>query len=502
MARWFVDRSPQRGIPSVRLRSLLPDARFLGCDDLLACGCSSEVRRLEPGDVFVATGDSSHADIVRAIERGAAAVLLESPLDLAGRPQVIVRNARRALGQICHALAGNPAEQLSLVAITGVSGKTAIAHYLRAIEEAAGGRAGYVGSDGWSNGSMTYPAGASAPSAESLAQMLSSMLECGCRSGVIAAPAEDWNSRRLEGVSFDAAVIADGGLAMPGCQDQNRAEMRQGHARPFHQLAPGGVAVVHADDPEAELMGGVNLDSQRVTFALGRSDDVDVCGRVDRLDASGTRLALIGFEREASVHLPVVGTRRALHAVAAAAVARSLGFRLDLVVAGLESVSRIPGRFERIAIGQPFELRVERTRAAVSLAEALVTLREVSRGKVHCVLDISGNGSHDAHLARVAEELADSVVITIDPTTAADPDQALDRAVNSLARPGRVRLDTDRQSAIEAALAIAQAGDGVLLAGGPARSELVAGRSVQSDNGSIALRWLHRNVAGRVRRSA
>ncbi len=99
MARWFKDRSAHRGIPSVSLRRLLPDAWFPGCDDLLVSGCSSDARRLEPGEVFVAVQSDDHDghdDVELALERGAAAVVVQRPSPEAGRLQVVVSDTQRA----------------------------------------------------------------------------------------------------------------------------------------------------------------------------------------------------------------------------------------------------------------------------------------------------------------------------------------------------------------------------------------------------------------------
>src|SRR5262249_13105746 len=93
MARWFVDRSPHRGIPSVSLRRLLPEARFVGCRDWEVSGCSADSRRLDPGQVFVAVGGpdgGGPASIRMALDRGAAGVVVERPYPEAGRLQVIV----------------------------------------------------------------------------------------------------------------------------------------------------------------------------------------------------------------------------------------------------------------------------------------------------------------------------------------------------------------------------------------------------------------------------
>jgi UDP-N-acetylmuramoyl-L-alanyl-D-glutamate--2,6-diaminopimelate ligase len=500
MARWFVDRSAQRGIPSVHLRNLLPDATFIGCHDLPVCGCSSEVRWLEPGQVFISMGTGDRDDVRRAIEKGAAAVVLETPSPEAGRPQVVVPNARRALGKLCQALAGDPSEQLSLVAVTGASGKTAICHYLRAIEEAAGGRCGFVGSDGWSDGVTSHPAGASAPKAEALARMLTAMLETRCRSGVVAAPAEDWDADRLEGITFDAAVIADAGPS--GTSSNASNPTRRGHARAFRRIVPGGVAVVHADDPEADLMGAVNLDASRVSFALGRSDDVDVSGWIERLDPSGTVMRLQGFEREQLVHLRLIGSRHALHALAAASVARALGFRLDTVVAGLEAVERIPGRLDRVILGQPFEVRVDRARTPGALEYALIAMREVSRGKVHCLLGASGDTARDAAVARVVEERADTIVASLDRPTIFDHDRVLDGLLASFRKPGRVRVEPDRRRAIEAILDVALPGDAVLLAGDSPFVDTIADRLIPRDDRELAAQWARANGQRPGRKSA
>ena len=96
MARWFVDRLPQRGIPSVSLRRLLPEARFVGCHDWEVSGCTADSRRLDPGQVFVAVRGSrhdGHAFVAQALERGAAGVVVERLCPEAGRLQVLVPEA-------------------------------------------------------------------------------------------------------------------------------------------------------------------------------------------------------------------------------------------------------------------------------------------------------------------------------------------------------------------------------------------------------------------------
>src|SRR5436305_7512439 len=121
MARWFVDRLPQRGIPSVSLRRLLPEARFVGCHDFFVSGCTADSRRLDPGQVFVAVRGprhDGHAFVTQAMERGAAGVVVERTVPEAGRLQVVVPDSRAAHARLCQALAGDPTESMLTLGVT------------------------------------------------------------------------------------------------------------------------------------------------------------------------------------------------------------------------------------------------------------------------------------------------------------------------------------------------------------------------------------------------
>jgi len=152
MARWFVDRLPQRGIPSVSLRRLFPEATFVGCADWEVTGCSNDHRRLEPGQVFVAIrepqpGYDGHVFVREALDRGAAGVVVERPCPEAGRLQVVVPDALAAYARICHALAGDPSRQLRILGVAGSFGRTITALMIHAILKTAGKRAGCISAE-------------------------------------------------------------------------------------------------------------------------------------------------------------------------------------------------------------------------------------------------------------------------------------------------------------------------------------------------------------------
>jgi UDP-N-acetylmuramoyl-L-alanyl-D-glutamate--2,6-diaminopimelate ligase len=532
MARWFVDRLPQRGLPSVSLRRLLPEAQFAGCADWNIFGCTDDHRRLEPGQVFVAArearpGYDGHRFVREALERGAAGVVVERPCPEAGRLQVIVPNAIAAHARICQALAGDPSHQLVTVGVTGSFGKTITALMVRSIIDAAGDRCGLVGSLGFCDGSTTrepgagfHPApmrngtgagesssikgrnardhepGAFVPGAAGLAGLLSEMIERRCKGGVLEVASEALAHHSFEGVAFHAAVVTD--VAAPvGFPPEVLLQKRRAKAKLFRQVVPGGVAVVNADDPNAEILGGVNLDACRVAFALepaavGRGS-VDVRARLERIDGSGTHLLLHGFNRELAVHLPLVGTRVATCALAAAALAWAMEIDGADVVAGLESVQTVAGHLEAVGEGQDFDVRIDAAQTPEDAVEALAALRAIAAGRVHLVLSAEGcgNRAERRRLAEIAENGADRVILTLSNPRTEDHNQILDDLLAGFQRPGKVRIEPDRRIAIETALAHARCGDVVLIAGkGRHTYQIFADSVIPFDDHAVARQWL------------
>lgn len=511
MARWFVDRSPQRGIPSVSLRRLLPDARFLGCDDLLATGCASDSRRLDPGQVFVAVRGpkrDGHDEISAALDRGAVAVVVEEARPEAGSPQVVVPDTRTAFARICQALAGDPSRQLKTIGVAGRSGKTATCLFLRAILEAAGQRYGTIGPYEWSDGLESRP-GPASPGAEESAKMLSNMVENRCRGGLIEVDDDALARRAFDGVRFDAAIVT--GLSNPlGDSPEARQALRARTARLFRGLDPAGLAIVNGDDDDAELMGAVNLDARRISFGLvdprrpqasrDRKEPLDVAARIETIDSSGTTVRLFGFDREAVVRLRPVGSRAVAFATAAAAFAWAGDLRTEAVIAGLESVATIPGRLEPVDEGQNFLVLADRCRSGSRLRESLASLRELNPSRLICVFGGEGHRERAERfeLAEAAELGADQIILTADNPRGEDPNEIIDELLAGLQRPGRALIEADRARAIETALALALPGDAVLIArNGRSGYQIHADHATSFDDRAVAAAALRRGATRR-----
>ncbi len=517
MARWFLDRSHKSGVPSISLRRLLPDAQFVGCADGQVSGCSSDPKTLDPGQWFVAVrgdesdggGDDGHLMVARALERGAAGVVVERPCPEAGRLQVVVGDTRSAHARISHALAGDPGETLPIVGVTGSTGKSAVGSFLRAILRAEGRVVGSVGASSWFDGDSIRALGPKTLDGSALATILANMIGQRCDSAILEVDHRSIDRRGVDGIPLAAAVVANLG------EGDGRGDRRRSYARLIRRVEAGGAVVIDADDPEADVLGAVNLEARRVTFGvdldLDSTSRANVSAVIERVEAGSSRFVLRGFDRDVVVTLRVGGGHSTVRrALAAAAVGWSQGVSADAVVRGLESVARIPGRFEPIRLGQPFEVRVDQGRTPEQLARTLAQLRAITPSRVICVVGAEGRDQSSlskeaerAEIGRAVEAGADLVVLTSDNPRSDDPNAIIEEIRGGMFHPGRVRVELDRRAAIAFALADAQPGDGVLIAGkGTLAHQVLADRVVPFDDAAEAAQILRDRFPALGRASA
>jgi UDP-N-acetylmuramoyl-L-alanyl-D-glutamate--2,6-diaminopimelate ligase len=495
MVRWFVDRSPSRGIPSVSLRRLLAGASFFGGRDWEVSGCSADAKTLEPGQVYVALRreqHDGHESIGKALERGAAGVIVDRPCPEAGPLQAIVPDTRAAHARICHALAGEPADRLALIGIAGERDAASVARLLRAIFERSGEIFGTVGPDEWSDGLATHPFATGRLEPDEVASMFTGMVRRGCNGGLIEASQSAIEGTAItEGFEFAAALVTTAGPA--AAEDREVAEARRrAYARLVRRVRPGGLVVVDTDDPDSEILGAVNLLADRISIGIDRP--ADVRGVIESADAREIRFRLEGAGLDATVRLRLgVGGVTVRQALAAGALAWARGVAPDAIVAGIEAVAGPTERPEAVHEGQPFDVLVEETRTSDDLARALAALRVGRRGKIICVVGSEGGGDRAdrRRLAEAAEAGADLVVFTTDNPRSEEPRRIFDDLLGGTRRPDQIRVEPDRRLAIETALAAACPGDAVVIAGKGQRTfQILANRVLPFDDRAITSRWL------------
>ena len=438
----------------VEIRDLSYDARTAGPGALFFC---------VPG-----TRADGHDFAPEAVSNGAVALVVERPLEL-DVPQLVVDDSRRAMGVAAEEFFGRPSEDLQIAAVTGTNGKTTSAFLLYAILAAAGRRPGLLGTIESRVGGERRPAIRTTPEAIDLQRAFREMLDAGDCSCAMEATSHGSELCRLDRVRFSVLVFTN---------------LSQDHLD-FH-----GTMERYFDAKRRLFVEGWPPAAINVGSDWGRRLATD---RHDALTFGFADDAEVGPSALDGIDLKLRGRFNAENALGALAASRLLGIDDEAIARGLESVRGVPGRFESVSEGQPFEVIVDYAHKPEALQSILETARDMTSGRLICIFGCGGDRDRGKRpiMGGIASELADLVIVTSDNPRSEEPQAIIDEILAGIERD--VEVEPDRAAAIERALSEAEDGDVVVIAGkGHEQGQEFADRTIPFDDREVARDVLRR----------
>ena len=436
-----------------------------------------DTRAVVPGALFFCVpGERAdgHDFAAEAVERGAAALVVERPLDL-HVPQLLVASARAAMPIAADEFFERPTEELLLAGVTGTTGKTTTTFLLFSIFEAAGMKPGLVGTIESRVGGEARPAVRTTPEAIDLQRGFRAMLEAGDRSCVMEATSHGSELGRLERVRFKALAFTN--------LSQDHLDFHDSMESYF--AAKRRLFTEHEPAPAA----AVNVGNE---WGRKLADELRALDRAPLLTYGTTPDAELNAH-PALEHSRLVGSFNVENVLAAAAISRLLGVPDEAVVAGASAVPGVPGRFEAIDEGQPFTVVVDYAHKPGALEAVLRTARELTRSRLICVVGAGGDRDRGKRpiMGRVATELSDLTIVTSDNPRTEEPAAIIEEILGGVVGP--VEVEVDRRAAIARALGEAGEGDVVVLAGrGAEQYQDIAGGKIPFDDREVAREALRR----------
>ena len=457
-----------------------------------------DARCVTPGALFVCVpGFSSdgHDFAPDALARGAVALVVERPLDL-DVPQLLVPDAREAMGLAAAAFYGFPSRELPVAGVTGTNGKTTTAFILYAILAAAGRRPGLLGTVESRIGGERRAVKHTTPESVDLQRTFREMLDAGDRSCAMEASSHGSELRRLTGVRFAALAftnLSQEHLDLHGTLEAYFDAKRRLFVEPDVDGRRPPAAVNVGDAHGRRLAEELHsLGEMPLTFGL--TDRAELGADELEIDASGSRLVVSGLRLETRLR----GRFNVENVLAAVALARLLGVEDKAIATGVSHVQGVPGRFEAVDEGQPFAVLVDYAHTPLALENVLAEARGLANGRVICVFGCGGDRDRGKRpvMGEVASRLADTVIVTSDNPRSEDPLEIIREVVSGT--DGGVEVEPDRAEAIARALERAEEGDVVLIAGkGHEPGQEIAGETIPFDDGQVA-----RDVLRRLRTGA
>ncbi len=463
-------------VPLAALAALCAGVVSGPADGLEVVGITASSDRVRPGDLFAAVpGQSAHgARFARqAVAAGARAVLTDAigaGLVPSGTPILVVDQVRACLGPVSAAVYGRPSSALSVVGVTGTSGKTTATFMVRAGLQAAGRAAGLIGTVATLIGGDEIHTGFTTPEAPDVQALLAVMRERGVRDVVMEVSSHALSMGRAAGIDFQVAAFTN--------LSQDHLDFHADMADYFDakaRLFDGGAwPVIVIDDTWGQRLVDRLGPCTTVATDFGNTTATWTARDVEALPNGRTRfraVETVGAHRDVLTGCAMPGRFNVANALLALAILDRVGVPVD-VAGSAVAAATVPGRMERVDAGQSFLAIVDYSHKPAALEVALRSLRPLTSGRLIVVLGCGGDRDRAKRpvMGEIAARGADLLIVTDDNPRTEDP-AAIRGAMLEGSRSlpagegGEVLEIGDRAKAIYAAVAAAAPGDTVLVAG-------------------------------------
>lgn len=431
-------------------------------------------RNIEPGSMFfcvVGATRDGHDFAREAVEKGAVALVVEKDIE-STVPLIRVGEVRASIAPIAAAFYEHPSRHMRLAAVTGTNGKSTTVHLLSQVLRQK------YNTDviGTLTGRYTTP-----PAIE-FQRILSEFRERRVEAVAMEASSHALDQHRIDAVRFAVGIFTN---------------LTQDHLDYHGRMSKYFDAKALLFDPGRCERGVVNVDDE-----WGKKLVERVAIPVDEYsinDAEGLEMTPSGCNfrwRGAEINLPLVGKFNVYNALAAATAGAAMGVSVAKVAAALSASTPVPGRIERVDLGQPFSVLVDFAHTPDGLANVLRAVRPVADAQGGRVITVFGcGGDRDADkrplMAEAVEKNSDLAILTNDNPRGEDPAEIAKAALAGMSAPGKAYVELDRAAAIDKAIRLARKGDVVVIAGkGHETTQEVMGEYLEFDDRIVARRVL------------
>jgi UDP-N-acetylmuramoyl-L-alanyl-D-glutamate--2,6-diaminopimelate ligase len=464
----------------VRLRELIEAAGAAGAGagaDAEIADLAYDSRRVGRGTLFfcvVGERADGHDFAPGAVERGAAALVVERRLPGLDVPQVEVADARAAMAPVAARFQGDPTAELRVAGVTGTNGKTTTAFLIRDVLEAAAIQCGLLGTVKQVVGAVEEEVERTTPEAIDLQATFRRMLEGGDRACSMEVSSHALALHRADSIHFELALFTN--LTQDHLDFHAHMEDYFRSKRRLFETGPA-ISVVNVDDPYGRRLAA---DFECLTFSA-EGAAADFAARDVGFDATGASFTVAASPTgrkvehestfspvgEVEVRIPLPGHFNVSNALGAFAAGTALGVDPKAAAAGLARAGRVPGRFEPIDEGQGFAVLVDYAHTPDSLENVLRAARRLTEGRVISVFGAGGDRDRDKRpkMGRAGAEGSDLAIVTSDNPRSEDPEAIIAEIVAGIDERGGIEVESDRRAAIGLAVQSARPGDAVVIAG-------------------------------------
>lgn len=452
----------------MKLRELIKNLSIIEMNadaELEISGVRYDSRKTEKGDMFVAIRGfeaDGHKFIPKAVENGAAVILCEEKpsCDI---PYVLVSDSRYGLAIVSRDFFGDPASEMTMIGITGTSGKTSSSYLIKhMLESKLDAKVGLIGTNGNMIGDEFLHTEHTTPESYELHKLFRHMADSGCTHVVMEVSSHSLTLERVAGIHFDVALytnLSQDHLDFHGTMEEYAAAKR----KLFSMCSLG---CFNLDDAWADFMRD-GASCRTMTFSTEKNE-ADLVAKDIRLTADGVRFASVSGDEISMTKLGIPGMFSVYNALGTMSVGLALGLSLADCSDAMSSAKGVKGRLEIVPTGRDFSVVIDYSHKPDALEKVLKTLKPVTRGRLIALFGCGGDRDKLKRpiMGRIAADNADLVVVTSDNPRTEDPDEIIREIVAGMKdKRTPTKVICDRREAIAWAIDNAAPGDVLLLAG-------------------------------------
>ncbi|MCD6311300.1 MAG: UDP-N-acetylmuramoyl-L-alanyl-D-glutamate--2,6-diaminopimelate ligase [Elusimicrobia bacterium] len=439
---------------------------------------SYDSRRTGKGDLFFASAGTqcNGEDFAKdAVKKGAAAVVSEKLLGT-GVPEIKVKNVKVAMARIAEAFYGFPSKKLNLYGITGTNGKTTVTYMLESIAKAAGEKCAVFGTVNYRFGKKIHTLPNTTAESADISRLLSEFAADGGKLCFIEISSQGLDRKCADALSFKSAVFTNLSrehLDWHGNMKNYAAAKRELFEKVYDSMGKEGLAVINSDNEwSKKIIEGLPLK----TAAFGIRKQSKYNGKIISMDCAKTIFDVRAPKEKMRIELKLPGEHNVMNALAAFALAREEGFSAEIIKKGLENITDITGRLSRIPAKKGFTVYVDYAHTPDALEKVLQSLRPLTEKRIITVFGAGGNRDRGKRpeMGKIVSENSDFAWITSDNPRNENPQAIMmdieigmrkTRDMESASASQPWRAEPDRGKAIAGAIAMAEKGDIILIAG-------------------------------------
>jgi UDP-N-acetylmuramoyl-L-alanyl-D-glutamate--2,6-diaminopimelate ligase len=430
-------------------------------------------KQIKKGDLFVAikgAKSDGHQFIEEVIRGGACAIIVEQsspyPVDV---PVVVVRDSRKALARISAEFFGQPSQELKMVGITGTNGKTTTSYLIESILQKAEKRVGTIGTINYRFEGKELPAPTTTPQSYDLQRLLREMRARGAEYVVMEVSSHALDQERVRGCHFDVGVFTN---LSPEHLDYHVDIERYFKAKKrfFKEILNEAFnkdpwIVFNVDDPLLREFKN-ELPPLRVMTYGFKSGDIQVVNK--EVSLVGIHAVLYTPAGLCEISSSLTGDHNVYNIMTAIAVGIALEIPLETIELGIQTLTQVPGRMERVGDGSPLVI-IDYAHTPDALEKAITGMKRLTKGRLFVVFGCGGDRDKSKRplMGRIGAKWSDVAIITSDNPRTEDPYKIIE-AIEEGAReisPRRYMVIADRREAIKRAISLADPHDVVLIAG-------------------------------------